>query len=245
MLGASTRSMRRSSVGGPADGVGTELVATIAHELRTPLAAVRGAAMTLLREDLELDQETRRGLLAVIADASEQLTAVVDEILAAAQLDSGSLAVARERVEAAGIARRVVEAARAHAPEHVRIELVAPPLLPAVAADPGRLRQVLGNLVANAVKYSPDGGLVEVRLEPVGRRMHLSVRDEGLGIPPHEHERIFERFTRLDPPRTGDAGGIGLGLAIARELVRRMGGRIWLESAPGEGSTFFVDLPLA
>lgn len=237
--------MSPASAAAGGDELELEMVATIAHELRSPLAAVRGAAMTLQPDDLELDEETRRGLLAVIVDASEQLTAIVDEILTAARLDPGATALAREPVDAAEIARRVVEAARAHAPEDVRIELVAPPLLPAVATDPGKLRQVLANLVENAVKYSPDGGRVEVRLEPAGRRMRIAVRDEGVGIPPHEHERIFEKFFRLDPRLTRAVGGTGLGLSIARELVRRMGGRIRLESTPGEGSTFFVDLPLA
>lgn len=238
--------MRSSSAGGPPTGeLEADLVTTIVHELRTPLAAVRGAAMTLLREDLELDEETRRGLLAVIADASEQLSATVDDILTASQLDSGSLAVSQERLDAAAIGRRVVEAARAYVPDGVHIELAAPSALPALAADPGKLRQVLANLVSNAVKHSPLGGLVEMRLEPIGRRMRFSVRDEGPGIPTREHERIFERFTRLEPDETRGAGGTGLGLSISRELVRRMGGRIWVESAPGEGSTFFVELPLA
>jgi signal transduction histidine kinase len=114
-----------------------------------------------------------------------------------------------------------------------------------VAADPDKVSQVLSNLLENAVKYSPDGGEVELRLEPVGRSMRFSVRDEGIGIPRNEQERIFEKFYRLDPDLTRGVGGTGLGLYICREVIRRMGGRIWVQSRDGNGSTFLFELPLA
>ena len=114
---------------------------------------------------------------------------------------------------------------------------------PQVAADPDGLRQVLVNLVENAVKYSPNGGLVELELEPTDGRVRFVVRDRGLGIPASEHERIFEKFFRLDPNLARGVGGTGLGLYISREIVRRMGGRIRVESKPGSGSTFSFDLP--
>jgi signal transduction histidine kinase len=126
----------------------------------------------------------------------------------------------------------------------VRFDLIAPAVVPPVAADADRLRQVLFNLVENAVKYSPDGGAIEIRIEPQEERVRFSVRDEGLGIPPSEQRQIFDKFHRLDPDLTRGVGGTGLGLYICRELVRRMGGRIWVASAAGRGSTFFVDLPL-
>jgi signal transduction histidine kinase len=103
---------------------------------------------------------------------------------------------------------------------------------------------VLANLVENAIKYSPDGGLVEVSVEALDDRVRFAVRDEGLGIPPSEHERIFTKFYRLDPDLTRGVGGTGLGLYICRELVRRMEGRIWVAARSTGGSTFFVDLPL-
>jgi two-component system sensor histidine kinase VicK len=114
-----------------------------------------------------------------------------------------------------------------------------------LAADPDKVRQVLANLVENAVKYSPDGGRVDVRLEQAGDRVRFLVLDEGLGIPPSEHERVFEKFYRLDPNLTRGVGGTGLGLYICRELVRRMDGQIWVESRDGRGSTFVVELPAA
>ena len=114
-----------------------------------------------------------------------------------------------------------------------------------MAADEGQLRQVLGNIVDNAVKYSPDGGDVRVRLEPLDNYVRFSVADQGLGIPKSEQNRIFEKFYRLDPDMTGGIGGTGLGLYISRELVRRVKGRIWVEPNEGHGSVFHVEIPTA
>jgi signal transduction histidine kinase len=139
----------------------------------------------------------------------------------------------------------VVEAARTHLPDGVSVDLDPAAEIPAVAADPDMLRQVLANLVENAVKYSPAGGEVHLSLEGQVGRVLFAVRDEGLGIPLREQERIFEKFYRLDPNLRRGVGGTGLGLYICRELVRRMGGRIWVASRDGEGSTFFFELPVA
>ena len=223
----------------------SEFVATVSHELRTPLAAVYGAAMTLRRQDVELDDDHRRRLLAVIVGESDRLARIVDQVLAASRLDSGGFVFSVEHCEPAPLALQVVEAARAHAPDGVAIELAPGNDLPVVAADSDMLRQVLANLVENAVKYSPDGGHVQVSLGRHERRVLFAVRDEGLGIPLREQERIFEKFFRLDPNLTRGVGGTGLGLYICRELVRLMGGRIWVASRDGEGSTFFFELPAA
>jgi signal transduction histidine kinase len=223
----------------------SEFVATVSHELRTPLAAVYGAAMTLRRQDVDLDEDHRRRLLAVIAGESDRLARIVEQVLAASRLDSGSFAFAVEHCHPGPLALEVVEAARVHAPDGVAIDLAPNRDLPEVAADPDMLRQVLANLVENAVKYSPEGGRVHVSLGRHEGRVLFSVRDEGLGIPLREQERIFEKFFRLDPNLTRGVGGTGLGLYICRELVRRMGGRIWVASREGEGSTFFFELPTA
>ncbi len=223
----------------------SEFVATVSHELRTPLAAVYGAAMTLRRQDVELDDDHRGRLLAVIAGESDRLARIVDQVLEASRLDSGSFAFAVEHCEPGPLAVEVVEAARAHAPTDIVIALAPDNDLTAVAADPDMLRQVLANLVENAVKFSPSGGRVNVSLEGHEGRVLFAVRDEGLGIPPREQERIFEKFFRLDPNLTRGVGGTGLGLYICRELVRRMGGRIWVASSEGEGSTFFFEIPAA
>ena len=223
----------------------TDFVATVSHELRTPLAAIYGAALTIRRTDLELDDEMRNRLLNVIAEESDRLAAIVNDLLLASHLDSGRLQVAVEACDARELAAAVVQTAETHLPKGITLELHAPSRLPLVRADPGQLRQVLTNLVDNAVKYSPDGGPVEVRLERADRFVRFSVSDRGLGIPPTEQRRIFEKFYRLDPNMTRGIGGTGLGLYISRELVRRFDGRIWVESEGGEGSTFYVELPVA
>ena len=223
----------------------SEFVATASHELRTPLAAVYGAAITLRRGDIELSGEERDILLAVIADESDRLARIVNDILWASRVDSSDTDVRIEPFDARQPARRVVESAQTHLPERIEIVLDAPEGLPLVAADEPKLVQVLTNLVDNAVKYSPDGGRVGIRLESGGGRLRLSVEDEGLGIPAGEQERIFEKFYRLDPNLTRGVGGTGLGLYICRALVERMGGRISVRSAEGAGSTFTVELPLA
>jgi signal transduction histidine kinase len=127
----------------------------------------------------------------------------------------------------------------------VQLELDAAEHVPPVAADPDKLRQVLTNLVDNGVKYSPDGGTVTLSVTTTGSRVRFRVDDEGLGIPPAEQGRIFEKFFRLDPQLTRGVGGTGLGLYICRELVQRMHGRIWVASDGRRGSTFTVELPAA
>jgi PAS domain S-box-containing protein len=223
----------------------SDFVSTVSHELRTPLAAIYGAAMTLQREDVDLNEAQEAGMLDVIAGESERLARIVNDILLASRLDSGAQTVSIVRTDATELARGVLAAAETHLPPDVELVLTAPDPGPHVAADEDGLRQVLVNLVENAVKYSPNGGRVELSLEHVNGRIRFSVSDRGLGIPPSEHERIFEKFYRLDPNLSRGVGGTGLGLYISRELVRRMGGRIRLDSAPGRGSTFSFDLAAA
>jgi PAS domain S-box-containing protein len=222
-----------------------DLVATVSHELRTPLAAIYGAALTLRRGDIELEAQLRDKLLEVIAEESERLSVIVNDLLLASRLDSGRLEAQIERCDARQLAEAVVATARTHLPETVTLELETPAKLPPVAADPDQLRQVLTNLVDNAVKYSPDGGPVTVKLEPQDGCIRFSVSDAGIGIPAPEQRRIFEKFYRADPQMSRGIGGTGLGLYISRELVRRVDGRIWVESSAGRGSTFFVEIPLA
>ena len=227
------------------DELKREFLATASHELRTPLAAIYGGAMTLRRRDVELDGDMRDRLLAIIASESDRLARIVNEILVADHLDSGRLRITPAPLDALEAAGAVVNAARVVAPDSVQIELEAPAEVPLVAADAEHLRQVLVNLVDNAVKYSPDGGRVTVRIEDRDSSVRFAVTDEGIGIPSSEQARVFDKFYRLDPNLTRGVGGTGLGLYICRELVRRMDGRISVESSPGGGSTFVVDLPVA
>ena len=223
----------------------SDFVSTVSHELRTPLAAIYGAAMTLQRADVKLNDAQETGMLGVIAGESERLARIVNDILLASRLDSGAATVEIIRTDANNVARAVLAAAEAHRPPEIELALIAPEHGPEVAADPDGLRQVLVNLVENAIKYSPEGGRVVLELAQDNGRVRFAVRDSGLGIPASEHERIFEKFFRLDPNLSRGVGGTGLGLYISREIVRRMGGRIRVESEPGRGSTFSFELPLA
>jgi two-component system sensor histidine kinase VicK len=227
------------------DTLKTEFVSTVSHELRTPLAAIYGAAMTLQRQDVVLDAEQNETLLSVITNESDRLARTVNAILWASRLDTDALSTSVEPCDPLVLGRDVVEAQRAHLPSRIRLEFDAPAKPATVAADPDKVRQVLVNLLDNAVKYSPDGGEVRLSIESNGRHVRFSISDEGLGIPYGEQRRIFEKFYRLDPQMTRGIGGTGLGLYICRELVRRMDGRIWVTSDPGRGSTFAFELPVA
>jgi PAS domain S-box-containing protein len=222
-----------------------DFIATVSHELRTPLAAVHGAALTLQREDVVRGGEISRQLLTLISEQSERLAGIVDEILLASRVDSPELEIATEHVDAVEVAAEVIAAVEAHAGEGLTLELVAPPALPPVAADREKLRQVVTNLVANAVKYSPGGGRIEVETTAHAGQLGIAVRDEGLGIAAAEQQLIFEKFYRADANMTRGVSGSGLGLYISRALVQRMGGTITVESHLGKGSTFVVTLPLA
>jgi PAS domain S-box-containing protein len=224
--------------------VRSDFVATVSHELRTPLASIAGAAATL-RERPHLAEPTRRQLLSVLYDQSDRLARVAEQIMLANQLSSGGVRLQSRPFQAEVVARAVVEAAQPRLAAGFELEVRAPRTLPRVWADPARTGQVLANLVENAINYSPGGGRIRVDLHRAGERLRFSVRDEGLGIPPDEQQRIFEKFYRLDPAMTRGVGGSGLGLYICRELVELMGGRLTVRSQQGSGSTFSFELPLA
>jgi PAS domain S-box-containing protein len=219
-----------------------DFIATASHELRTPLAAVYGAAQTLLRHDFALDEVGRERFVSLIADESERLGRIVNEILLANQLDAGRIDIEFEPFDPHDLVERVVEATRTYAPPSVRLAIDVADGLPRVSADLDKVRQVLVNLVENAIKYSPDGGQVEVGVKAREDFVRFHVRDEGLGVAADEQERIFEKFYRADPQMTRGVGGTGLGLYICKELIGRMGGRIWVESDGDKGSTFVFEL---
>jgi signal transduction histidine kinase len=225
------------------DQLKNEFIAVVSHELRTPIASVYGAATTLQRRTL--DEGRRSSLLSVIFAESARLARLVDQVVWASRFESGHAAISLERCEPAALAAQVVDAARIHLPESLRIELRTSPPLPAILADPERVRQVLVNLLDNAVKFSPEGGRIDVALEQGDGYVRFAVADEGLGIPLDEQARIFEKFHRLDPNLTRGVGGTGLGLYISQELVRQMNGHIWVDSRERHGSTFVFELPAA
>jgi signal transduction histidine kinase len=227
------------------DELKSDFIATVSHELRTPLAAIYGCAQTLRREDIELAGDDEQELLEVISQESERLTRIVGDILLANQIEAGRLKFKQREVDLAVIAQEAIDEIRAAlaSRKDIDFELAAPESM-VVCGDGDKLRQVLLNLIDNAVKYSPAGGRVEVFLEPSGPGLRMGVRDEGIGIPHGDLKRIFGKFYRVDPQQIRGVGGTGLGLYICRELVRRMDGRLSVTSAEGKGSAFVVDLPL-
>jgi signal transduction histidine kinase/transcriptional regulator with GAF, ATPase, and Fis domain len=223
----------------------SDFVSTVSHELRTPLAAIYGAALTLQREDLVLDETQSANLLAVIATESDRLARTVNDILWASRLDASRVQLDVGTHDPRELARTVVEAAQVNLPRNVDLRFTCEHDLPPILGDPDKVRQVLTNFVDNAVKYSPDGGTIELSLDRREHAVRFSVSDEGLGIPPSDQRRIFDKFYRVDPNLTRGVGGTGLGLYISRELVRRMNGTIWVDSREGEGSRFSFELPAA
>jgi PAS domain S-box-containing protein len=219
-----------------------DFVATVSHELRTPVASVFGAAQTL-RARSELPEDARRRLFDVVIEESAHLAALVDQILLAGRLDSGPVELVAEDFDGLEVARDVVDSARLRLLPTQSLELTATPSLPRVRADRERLRQVLVNLVDNALKYSPHGGQISLELEEPNGCVRFTVRDEGVGIPAAEQALVFEKFQRLDANMLTGVGGTGLGLYICRALIEQMGGRITVASAPGKGSSFSVELP--
>ena len=227
------------------DAAKSDFIATVSHELRTPMTAVLGAAKTLLRTDIALTPERRQQLLEMIGAQGTRLTQITEEVLLANRLDRGDLRFDSERVDVADLVGSAVEAMREQLPEAVSLTARTDANGVAALGDRDRIEQVLVNLIDNAVKYSPDGGEVVVRLVPSASSVRVEVADDGIGIAPAEQEAVFEKFYRGDPQHRAVPSGTGLGLYICRELVRRMGGTIGVRSKPGEGSTFFFDLPRA
>ena len=223
------------------DRAKSDFIATVSHELRTPMTAVYGAARTLLRPDVDVSPERRRELLKMIATQAERLAQITEEVLLASRLDRGEVTVERERVDVVELARETVDTMQPQL--GTPVELKTMPDASFATGDRDRIQQILMNLLDNAAKYSPNSGKITVSVTENGARIRLAIADEGVGIARAEQQAIFEKFYRVDPHLTQAPGGTGLGLYICRELARRMGGEIAVESEPGRGSTFVVELP--
>jgi len=223
--------------------VKSDFVAAVSHELRTPLTSIYGFSETLLREDIPFGEDDRRTFLRYIASESERLTEIVDQLLNVARLDAGDLQVEVGRIDVGSVVSEVVETVEGANEHQFEIDLPEEPL--AAEADPEKVRQVFNILVENALRYSPEGGKVIVGARRNADRVEVRVIDEGMGIPAAEREWIFRKFYRAESAARDGAAGTGLGLFIAKELVNAMGGRIWVDSTEGEGSSFAFELPLA
>lgn len=219
-----------------------DFVAAASHELRSPLTSVLGYVRTLQRPEFGGDPATREEFLQAAEEQGNRLFRLIRNLLSSARLERGALPTGAVPLDVAGLAAE----ARSNFPlEKGRIDLAIVPGLPPLVTDPERVMEVLTNLLDNALKYSPDGGRVELGARADGQTLHLWVRDDGIGIDDSEVEHIFERFYQVDQSATRRFGGVGLGLYLVRELVRDLGGTIVVRSAPGRGSTFTVSLPVA
>jgi len=226
------------------DEMKSQLLATVSHELRTPLASIKGFATTLLREDVTWDEESRHEFLSIIDRESDRLAELIGNLLDMSRIEAGTLHVEPEPTDLRFIMEETADEFQRMTHEH-RIRVLAPPRLPFALADPRRTRQVLRNLVENAVKYSPDGGAITITASVKPRHLEISVVDEGIGIGPDQLERIFDRFYQADSASTRRVGGSGLGLSICKAIVEAHGGEIWVQSEQGAGSVFYFTIPMA
>jgi PAS domain S-box-containing protein len=222
----------------------SEFTAVVSHELRTPLTSIRGSLGLILGALSTSLQPKVRELLEIAQSNCERLVLLINDILDIEKFSAGQMRFDVQDVALAQVVRQAVEANEGYARKFgVRIELAAVPAAWIVAVDPERFIQVMANLLSNAAKYSPAGGTVRVWTERRGELLRVNVRDEGPGIPEEFRARIFEKFSQADSSTTREKGGTGLGLHIAQRFIEHMRGRIGFESAPGAGSTFWVELP--
>jgi PAS domain S-box-containing protein len=219
-------------------------ISTVSHELKTPVALIKGYAATLRREDVEWDAATVREYAGVIEEESDRLTSLILNLLTASRLQAdGGIDLQFSDVRLDWLAARAVERFSTSTTIH-QFKLNFPPKFPAVEGDEVRLRQVIDNLVGNAIKYSPDGGIIEVGGHYDGDSVMLYVRDPGVGLSERDRERVFERFYRVDGALSRKTQGTGLGLFLAKAIIEAHGGHIGVDSQLGHGSTFYFSLPL-
>jgi len=224
-----------------AEEMKTTFVSVISHELKSPVSIIKGYADTLRREDAQWDTDTLRQGLAVIAEESDRLNRLIDNLLDASRLQASAFKLELSYLQVDKLAEKVVEEFRVQSDERM-FTLDFPPDFPAVRGDVERLRQVLTNLLSNAIKYSPRGGLIRTGGWADDQWIYVYVADEGIGIPKSEQERIFERFYRAESPLSRRTEGAGLGLYLCKEVVEAHGGKIWVQSEPGKGAKFIFKL---
>jgi two-component system phosphate regulon sensor histidine kinase PhoR len=240
---AETRAATEQARADSADKSRRELVVNASHELRTPVASLRGHLDSLNSPDRKprLDPEARE-YVAIMASEVRRLSALVDDLLSLARADARELRLELRPIRAEEVARQVCETLAPLARRERELQLVqtSEAGLPFVLGDHDRLAQVLTNLVRNAINYTPDGGIISVTTARAGDDVALTVSDTGIGMPPEDLERVFERFYRSDESRSRESGGSGLGLAIVRDLLSAMGASISVESRQGVGSSFRI-----
>jgi hypothetical protein len=228
------------------DRLKDDFISTVTHELRTPLTSIR-AFSEILHDNPDIDPAERHRFLGLIIKESERLTRLINQVLDLAKLESGLAEWQTAEVDLRDVVNDAVGAtSQIFRGRQVALAADMPAALPRVSADRDRVMQVMLNLLSNAVKFSPSGtGRVQVRVEESGNCLRIDVEDNGTGISPEHQAAIFEKFRQVGDTLTQKPAGTGLGLAICRQIVTRLGGRLWVRSSPGAGSVFSFTLPLA
>jgi K+-sensing histidine kinase KdpD len=225
------------------DTMRTEFLANVSHELRTPLAVIKGSANSLLQPDVIFDEETRREFLVSIDKDADILTRLVDDLLMISRLEADALEVRKKPHQLDDVIYSIEDRLNNLTVKH-HLHINIPKDMPQVDLDEVRIGEVLTNLVENAIKFADDNTNITISSELKDKEVIISVADEGIGIPPELHQKIFERFFQGNGRKAGRRKGAGLGLAICQGIVETHGGKIWVESQVGKGSKFSFSLPL-
>lgn len=234
-----------------ADRLKSEFISVVSHELRTPLTSILGYTELLLAR--EFAPKEQKEFVKTVYDEANHLSQIVEDLLGVSRLESGNVKLNQWVVSLRQLVSEIIAQLNIHLTNRHRLVIDMPPQLPPVYVDRDKVKQILFNLLTNAVKYSPRGGEITLNVtetelppdHPPGRFLRLAVIDTGMGISEEDLPRIWERFYRVDNSNTRRIGGTGLGLSIVKSLVELHGGRIWVESVVGKGSTFYVTLPVA
>jgi len=221
----------------------SELMGALSHELRMPLATIKGYATALQMDGVTWTPDKQQEFLKLIEEACDEMEGMLKDILQTALIGTDQFTLERHPVNLPRLAAELAGEIQRRSPMHHTV-VDFPPAFPEVRADAGYLKQVLRNVLDNAVKYSPHGGLIVVRGEIAGDNAIISIADQGIGIAPADQVFLFEKYFRVRAMETAHIPGTGLGLPLARALVEAHGGRIWIESKPGEGTTVHFSLPL-
>lgn len=219
-------------------------ISVISHELKTPVSIIKGYASTLRREDATWSEATLRDGLLVIEEEADRVARQIQDLLDVSRLAAGGMRLDLSDWQLKPLAEEVVRGFATQTDDRFEFQLRFEDTMPPVHADYERIRMVLTNLVSNAVKYSPDGGIIRIGARAEDRHALIYVSDQGIGVPPEEQDKLFHRFYRVDNRLRRSTQGAGLGLYLSRSIVEAHGGRIWVESVVGKGSRFLFTLPL-
>jgi len=222
----------------------SEFVSVVSHELRTPLTSIHGSLGLLASGALAGNTERGRRMLEIAVNNTDRLIRLINDVLDVEKLESGAIQIHPEPCDSGDLVRNAWEVMRSMAQKYeVTLRIIGPGAT--IFADPDRMVQCLTNLISNAIKFSEPNGVVTIRTAPQTHDLQFEVSDQGRGIPLNKQDSIFERFHQVDASDSQKKGGTGLGLAICRSIVQQHGGKIWVESELGKGSTFFFTIPLA